>query len=53
MKKNKTNEPVFTWGSLVFTDPYEVIQQIFDFSGVGYYRNFIKDILLYSTRKKI
>lgn len=52
MKKGKTNKMQLTWGSTAFDDPYQVIRAIFGFADTGFYRHFIRDILLYSTRKK-
>ncbi len=52
MKRKKAHKNTLQWGNSVFTDPHKVIREIFDFAEVGFYRNFIKDILLYSTRHK-
>lgn len=48
VKKKKA----FVWGYLTFSDPYKVIKQIFSFANIDFYRDFISDILLSSSRKK-
>lgn len=53
MKKKKSEKQEFTWGCLTFGDPYIVIKEIFSFAHVDFYRDFIGDILLYSSRKKV
>lgn len=51
-KEGKADKVIFTWGSLTFDHPYQVIEGVFDYSHMHTYRNFIKDVLLYSTHKK-
>lgn len=41
-----------TCGSITFTDPYKVIKEVFSFADIGFYRNFIRDILRFSSSRK-
>jgi hypothetical protein len=52
MKDKKYKKRKFVWGALNFSDPYKVIQAIFNYANIDSYRDFIVDILLYSTVKK-
>lgn len=52
MKKDKSRKAQFNWGIITFDNPYQVIKAIFSFAGIAFYRDFIRDILLYSTSKK-
>lgn len=52
MKEQKVHDAKFVWGRLSMNDPYHVIREVFSYADVGFYRGFLKDVLLYSTRKK-
>ena len=52
MKKKNAGKTILTWNSMSFKDPYKVIIAIYDAADVETYRDFIRDILLYSTRTK-
>lgn len=52
MKKQKIQKIKLTWNSLEFNNPYGVIKEIFEFAHIGFYRKFIRDVLLYTTKNK-
>ena len=52
MKKQKKQKLKFIWRDLALSNPYKVIEEIFNYATVQYYRDFLRDVLLYSTKSK-
>lgn len=48
----KHQKKVFIWRNEAFTDPYKAIEAIFDFTDVFQYKRLVRDIALYSSKKK-
>ena len=48
----KHQKQVFIWRNETFADPYKAIEAIFDFTDVFVYKKLVRDIALYSGKKK-